>query len=824
MIDPKLPLEARQKALELEMRGLGILQYRRLLRLAREKGREGSTQHGGVLIKRALDDVAEGLVGFLSEMGESQRGPQAGACPLLRRVDPRVAALIGLRVIIDGLISGTPLAAMASKVGRRLEDEARFQVFRRVAPTRFDKVKEEVRRASTYRHKRTVAVHRANKLGVEWPRFNQAERLRAGMVLLEIVEQRTGYIQFRLVRRHKHQTERIVQATPALRRWIEKQTARCEVLCPRYLPSYMEPRPWGQNARGGYHFPQVIGDMHLVKTRFSEHRELIQRHASKMPLVLEAVNALQATPWQVNGRVLEIARKAWNRGVLVEGLPPREDLPLPPRPHDIATNEEARRAWRREAFPIRDYNARSLAKRLLVARTLWTAEQFAGEASFYYVHQLDFRGRAYPLVSGLSPQGGDLARGLLRFARGMPIEDANGGPWWLAVHGANCFGFDKAPLADRVAYIEAMNDEIEAIAADPFAVTSWTRADAPFQFLAFCFEWAEYLRTGDGYVSHLPVAMDATCSGIQHFSAMLCDPVGAAATNLAPSPTKADIYQAVCDKLVQRFTDDLQNHKEPAWKGSTWSTASAARGWLSLKPDRTTTKKQVMVTPYGATRRGYERQTEEWLLERRELLPWPPSDCRRMAGFAAGRLKLAIDETVVGAAEVMRWLKAVAKVMCLVSKPLHWVTPAGFPVFQHYLSSRKQAVWTALGDLKVRVTFREEGEGKDPTEMRNSIAPNFVHSMDAAHMMQTIRLALVNGIRDFAAIHDSFATHAARSADFATVIREAFVLLYEDDVLADFIAQLRAQLPLELRLQLPKPPPRGAFDIALVRDSEFFFS
>src|SRR5262245_60230975 len=34
-----------------------------------------------------------------------------------------------------------------------------------------------------------------------------------------------------------------------------------------------------------------------------EHREPIERRLGRMPTVLEAVNALQATPWQVNKRV-----------------------------------------------------------------------------------------------------------------------------------------------------------------------------------------------------------------------------------------------------------------------------------------------------------------------------------------------------------------------------------------------------------------------------------------------------------------------------------------------------------------------------------------
>jgi DNA-directed RNA polymerase len=37
------------------------------------------------------------------------------------------------------------------------------------------------------------------------------------------------------------------------------------------------------------------------------------------------------------------------------------------------------------------------------------------------------------------------------------------------------------------------------------------------------------------FVSHLPVAFDGSCNGLQNYSMMLRDEVGGAATNLVPS-------------------------------------------------------------------------------------------------------------------------------------------------------------------------------------------------------------------------------------------------------------------------------------------------
>jgi hypothetical protein len=49
----------------------------------------------------------------------------------------------------------------------------------------------------------------------------------------------------------------------------------------------------------------------------------------------------------------------------------------------------------------------------------------------------------------------------------------------------------------------------------------------------------------------------------------------------------------------------------------------------------------------------------------------------------------------------------------------------------------------------------------DKSRQANGIAPNFVHSMDAAHLMKTIIKAKdKHDIEDFSVVHDSFGTHA----------------------------------------------------------------
>ena len=52
------------------------------------------------------------------------------------------------------------------------------------------------------------------------------------------------------------------------------------------------------------------------------------------------------------------------------------NLDIPNKPHDIETNKEARRQWKKEAVIAHTENARMFSKRLLYAKIIWEAQKF----------------------------------------------------------------------------------------------------------------------------------------------------------------------------------------------------------------------------------------------------------------------------------------------------------------------------------------------------------------------------------------------------------------------------------------------------------------
>ncbi len=83
---------------------------------------------------------------------------------------------------------------------------------------------------------------------------------------------------------------------------------------------------------------------------------------------------------------------------------------------------------------------------------LEVAKSFSKVSRIYFPHNVDFRGRLYPIPPHLNHMGADIARGLLEFAEGRPLGKS--GLKWLKIHLSNKMGKDKLSFPERVFYVE----------------------------------------------------------------------------------------------------------------------------------------------------------------------------------------------------------------------------------------------------------------------------------------------------------------------------------------------------------------------------------
>lgn len=641
----------------------------------------------------------------------------------------------------------------------------------------------------------TRARKKAGLADLDW---DQSVRVWTGYKILELVITHTDVFEYKKVWIGGRQ-QAVLVLSEDVRRDLEDQHEDCELLQPFALPMVVPPKDWDPEVLddGGYLFiPQTFVKQHRGINRLDEYRNAgIYRPVA-------AVNLLQSTAWRINRRMLEILRTAWQGGGGIGELPPSEPLPLPPRPSNIDTSESAKVQWKRAATKVYDENARLKSKRKAVLHKLWIADRFKDYEAIWFPHNLDWRGRAYPLGSHLHPQSDDPGRALLEFAEGRPLGER--GIYWLQVHIANCFGVDKVPFDERIEWVRAIpTTDLERMADDPFEARRWTEADDPWRALAAIIEYVAALRYPGGpeaFPGRQPIAMDGSCNGLQHFSALGRDPVGGKATNLIPSDRPEDIYEAVAEVVRRQVDADCREfpdeHPAHQWKD---------------KITRSVVKQPTMTTPYGVTPQGIRQQFITNGHTRDMEQPWVS------AQYLQGVVYDAIGEVVIKAREYMDWLREVARLTAGANHAVRWYAPNGFPVIQEYLEDRSRQITTILQKL----SYREPHEIRtvSPHRQERGLPPNFIHSLDAAHMMETVLASHDRGIDSWGMVHDSFAVHAAAVDTLHECIRETFVLMHGDPILDWFKGMVEDSTGVEL----PDLPPKGELDINVVRDSPYFF-
>lgn len=610
--------------------------------------------------------------------------------------------------------------------------------------------------------------------------------------------------------------------------WSKEALRHQELADKRRRPMVCPPLPWRGPRGGGY----LLGTHSTINVcaMSGTSSSRVQRRLKETPRsanrVYSALNYLGRTGWRINKGVLAVAEEASAAGIMLPDLPVMgKRAAIPMKPLDIETNEEARKAYRQDRARAEEANYKAISRELASEAALHEAINLRDEPVLYFPHGCDFRGRMSPLAQGVQIQGSDLRRSLLEFAEGKPVTQEDGSILRLAVHVAKVFGEDKVSYDDRIAWVLDNEALIRRIAEDPLGNRAeWeSRSDGKklWACLAACQEWVRYLEDGDGYVSRLPVYIDGTCNGLQHFAALTGDPDLAGLVNLMPSELPKDVYKTVADGAYTRTLEAAQNGDE------------LARYWIKLldgKPSRNLAKKVVMTYPYGGTMDSALKDVRKTMQEMDPHHAIIPADMvPKAAGFMAKALRAALFETMVHAENVKTWLKAM---MDCVHKwgrdpAVNWNSPSGWPWAQLYGVQAIQETTTNIRGLKVSTALANASDKKaDIKKQRSTVSPNFVHALDAAALVFALNILKKEGVvGGVAAIHDSVGALAADMPYVESAVREGFVELYRDhDPLMTFYEAVVSQVREEVRHLVPHPPERGDLDVTAVIDSPYFFS
>jgi DNA-directed RNA polymerase len=755
---------------------------------------------------------------------------------LISDIPYEVISVIVIKTILDRISQNRKTISLCKKIGSSLEVEALFCKARNEHREEFDRnlfnlnSKADLTKPLAYILPRTLL---SNIPELNFEPWTPEEKATIGLTLLQMVLEFTGLVttsNIKVLANGKVITLSYVIGTPETLDFIDKANERLEEISPVYLPMVESPNPYTAPSLGGYD-SEVYSRWGMIKTKPSVSKRMTEE---QMPLVYKAINAQQEVKLRINRNTFEVFSELWLQGNEIAGLPPREDLP--PLVFEGNYPNEEYKNFKIEERNRAIENVANKGRRVQTARTHNLAQMFLDQ-DFYIPYKMDFRGRLNTIPSFLTPQGNDISKGLLEFSEGEELT--SDGLDWFCVAGANAAGKDKLPYQERVDWVKENAEFIYNIYLDPLDNLDWTKADSPFVFLSWCLEygsiqdkvygkgkfveWEDLQKVG-GFVSHFMCAIDATNSGLQIYSAILRDPIGAKATNLFDSGVVADVYQEIADNVFEKIKTIAQTSTKERDK-------YFAEGWLSFFGDRmprSAVKKVVMTIPYSLSKHSSREYIEEWynneLNERgmRRNRPFPET-------FYGTKFlsDLVYDETmntVRGARDAMEWLKEVSNILTENSCPIEYVTPTGFIVHQAQCMDDRLAISTSIKNkYKVtkskKLTMKQQGGRLSKLKQKNSICPNVVHSIDASILVLALNYLVDAGVKNFTTVHDSFSTTASSVSILAGSLRQAMVDIFSSDVLYD----LKTQLETKYRVELPPPPPMGTFDIKEVLTSPYTF-
>lgn len=843
------PLFLEELEIEYQFKHQAEEQLKKHLQEKTQAGKAIETPIGRGLIEYLYDTLAANIEAFLKYQEEPKGGVKAAYYPLVMWLlniykDNRqdlitLLSLATITEVVNAAHTTLSLSSTCQNIQQDVLEEAQLQAFLQENKEKEINTLVGLSRRKSNFYRRYFIKNVMNQTDWKEKQWPLKETMLFGAKLLEICMGGTDLFSTRYCTNFRGKGVECIEPTDAFHKIWKANTHYLLSRAYQSCPMIMTPASWKSDLTGGY-YGELNAIHGFIRTEryhtqdrqnnffFKQYKEQVK--AADLSNVLNAVNSIQQTPWIINSKVLRVAEQLVNNGGDIAGLPqmePFSKLPTLENP----TPEELKR-HKKAAKLLYEKEASRRGKALRVHINLRTAQRFEQYDKIYFPHNIDFRGRIYPIPS-FSPQGDELNKGLLLFAEPEPLENDEDIQWFF-IAGAEFAGIDKVSFADCIAWVEDNKSNILDTAAQPLDMVDWWgNLDAPFEFLAWSFEYQKlqkYLEEHNGhakgFITGIPIAFDGTCSGLQHFSAILRDPIGAKEVNLAPGDKPNDIYQTVADKVncvleqdAKTGTGDTTDDHDKIKYG----TKTLAQGWLSFGVNRKVTKRPVMTLAYGAKQFGFRDQIlEDTIISHIGEGLFTADNANQYAGYMAKLIWKAVQTTVVKAVEGMEWLQQVARMVTKNGEVIQWTTPMDFIVQQPYMVYNVKTYQMRFLHITKRFYDIEVTGTVDRRKQSQAIAPNFIHSMDASHLQMTVNRATEAKITNFAMIHDSYGTTLAKAGLLFRLIRECFVEMYTtNDVLTAFERDLSPFIVGNQKLS--SQPTKGTFDINQVKESLYAF-
>jgi len=698
----------------------------------------------------------------------------------LKDIEPLACAGIALKVTFDKVFSlvedANKLVKIQEAIGKAVEQECQIRYYERVAPGLMNYVvKKYWHSAAGTQQRYKDARIMLERNGYHWTKWGPKTQVRLGNWLLDCILRQEPNLFETVIFRTNRKTNTYLIPTAYFA--DAKQQLFKELQDHAFLtwPMLIPPNDWTEETAGGYLSNEVMREHDMIRRGSPPIQE---------ETTYRFLNKIQKTAFTLNKFVVDVAKQLERQGRTVGKFIPETDiLELPNKPLDIDTNEEAKREYKRRRRDVENHNRVQTQKCVRTRMTMECVRRFEVHDKWFLPWSYDYRGRCYPVAAFLTPQDTDFGKSLLKFYMMSFIDEV--AVDWLKFHVATQYGLDKAPIKERILWVENNHTLIEKIATDPIGnLHEWEVADEPWQFLAACEEYYACVISCSRNYTGLPIAVDATCSGLQILAGLARDASTAKLVNVIPSDKPQDAYKVIAEASKPNIPECLHD----VW-------------------DRKCTKRTVMTVPYNAkpfSNRGYIRDAlaEKNVEVHNEVLTQVVSAVRQ-----------AMDEVVPGPMAVMKWIEStVSELIKAGATELTWTTPSGFTVTQRLMKPEVEEVQLKLlGRVKKVAVAVGDSNEVDLLHHKNATAPNLIHSLDAS----LLHISALRFNAPLALIHDSVLCRSTDMSILSAIVRETYMHLFaEHDYLNEWAEQVGATT---------KPPIIGDLEPSSVIESTYFF-
>ena len=432
----------------------------------------------------------------------------------------------------------------------------------------------------------------------------------------------------------------------------------------------------------------------------------------------------------------------------------------------------------------------------------------------------------------------------------------------LEGEGLDNISVDKMTLEDRIEWTNQYMSEIkDAGQHQQFS----SDAEKKVSFLAACVEWYEFdcaFKDNRIHMTSLPIPIDGSNNGWQHLGAISKDEQTGDLVGLIPGDIQKDFYVQTAKEMINICKDDRLNSilsqmpmksiRKGISKRGSMTRAYSAGAKKIAENMFFDCKSEDYHTEYGITQDDCTKLSKLLIKAIDKVCPGPLSTMTYLQDLSMYQLgsHVKIDSDGYEANAKYREYSqlrddlmkknfktdkdleelndVVIKLKQFTTRLKHgkgddkikWSTPSGFNVvYEKWIMQDRKARGRikGYGNKTGQVTH----VALVPTRMPDrrgficGMSPNYIHSMDASHMALVI--SEWNGC--FAAVHDSFSTHASDVDRLLDLTKQVFIRMYDYDnyfeVIRNFITDAEDDV---------EQPALGTLDIKEIENSDYFFA